>query len=190
MDISDFPTRHNYILALWQSRIEPILAGWVEELGVPILREREVVGFAQDDTGVDVELSDVTTLRAEYLVGCDGGRSLVRKTAGIDFPGWDPTASYLIAQVEMDEEPEIGMRPEGGGIGPVNREKGGNPYGVVLLEKEIEHTGEPTLKDLRELLVAAYGTDYGVHESHLDLPVHRHVPPGSVLPRGTRAARR
>ena len=163
LDISDFPTRHNYILALWQSRIEPILAGWVDELGVPIHRRREVVGFTRDDNGVDVELSDETTLRAEYLIGCDGGRSLVRKTAGIDFPGWDPTSSYLIAQVEMDEEPQIGMRPEGGGIGPVNREEGGNPYGVVLLEKEIEHTGEPTLKDLRELLVAAYGTDYGVH---------------------------
>jgi 3-(3-hydroxy-phenyl)propionate hydroxylase len=163
LDISDFPTRHNYLLALWQSRIEPILANWVEELGVPILRGSEVVGFAQDDTGVDVELSDGTTLRAEYLIGCDGGRSLVRKTAGIDFPGWDPTTSYLIAQVEMNEEPEIGMRPEGGGIGPVNREEGGNPYGVVLLEKEIEHTGEPTLQDLRETLIAAYGTDYGVH---------------------------
>jgi 2-polyprenyl-6-methoxyphenol hydroxylase-like FAD-dependent oxidoreductase len=164
LDISDFPTRHNYILALWQSRIEPILAGWVEELGVSILRGREVVGFAQDDTGVDVEVSGDTTLRAEYLVGCDGGRSLVRKTAGIDFPGWDPTASYMIAQVEMDEEPEIGMRPEGGGIGPVNREEGGGPYGVVLLEKHIEHTSEPTLQDLSEALVAAYGTDYGVHD--------------------------
>ncbi len=163
LDISDFPTRHNYILALWQSRIEPILAGWVEELGVPILREREVVGFTGDDTGVDVELSGDTTLRAEYLVGCDGGRSLIRKAAGIDFPGWDPTTSYLIAQVEMDEEPEIGMRPEGGGIGPVNREEGGNPYGVVLLEKEIEHTDEPTLRYLSEMLVAAYGTDFGVH---------------------------
>ena len=114
---------------------EPILAGWVDELGVPILRGREVVGFAQDDTGVDVELSGDTSLRAEYLVGCDGGRSLIRKAAGIDFPGWDPTTSYLIAEVEMDEEPEIGMRPEGGGIGPVNREEGGGPYGVVLLEK-------------------------------------------------------
>ncbi len=163
LDISDFPTRHNYVLALWQSRIEPILAGWVDELGVPIHRSREVVGFTQDDSGADVELSDDTTLRARYLIGCDGGRSLVRKTAGIDFPGWDPTNSYLIAQVVMDEEPEIGMRPEGGGIGPVNREEGGNPYGVVLLEKEIEHTGEPTLEDLREALVTAYGTDYGAH---------------------------
>ena len=163
LDISDFPTRHNYLLALWQSRIEPILAGWVEELGVPILRGREVLGFDQDDTGVDVELKDGTTLRAEYLVGCDGGRSLIRKTAGIDFPGWDPTTSFLIAQVVMDEEPEIGMRPEGGGIGPVNREEGGNPYGVVLLEKQVEHSSEPTLQYLRETLVDAYGTDFGVH---------------------------
>jgi 2-polyprenyl-6-methoxyphenol hydroxylase-like FAD-dependent oxidoreductase len=162
LDISDFPTRHNYILALWQSRIEPILAGWVEELGVPILRQREVVGFTQDDTGVTVEMDD-GSLRGEYLVGCDGGRSLIRKTAGIDFPGWDPSASYLIAQAEMDQEPEIGMRPEGGGIGPVNREKGGGPYGVVLLEKHVENTSEPTLQYLRETLIAAYGTDFGVH---------------------------
>ena len=163
LDISDFPTRHNYLLALWQSHFERILAGWVGELGVPILRGCEVVGFAQDDTGVDVELSGGTTLRAEYLVGCDGGRSLIRKAAGIDFPGWDPTTSYMIAEVEMDEEPEIGMRPEGGGIGPVNRAEGGGPYRVVLLEKHVEHTSEPTLQELSEALVAAYGTDYGVH---------------------------
>jgi 2-polyprenyl-6-methoxyphenol hydroxylase-like FAD-dependent oxidoreductase len=163
LDISDFPTRHNYILALWQSDFERILAGWIGELGVPILRGREFVGFTQDDTGVEVELSDGKSLRADYLVGCDGGRSVVRKAAGIDFPGWDPTSSYLIAEVEMDEEPEVGMRPEGGGIGPVNREEGGNPYGVVLLEKEIEHTAEPTMEDLTEALVAAYGTDYGAH---------------------------
>ena len=164
LDISDFPTRHNYVLALWQNRIEPILADWVDELGVPIHRRREVVGFTQDDTGIDVELSNDTSLRAQYLIGCDGGRSVVRKTAGIHFPGWDSTSSYLIAEVEMKEEPEIGMRPEGGGIGPINREDGGNPYGVVLLEKEIEHTGEPTLQYLSEALVAAYGTDYGVHK--------------------------
>jgi 3-(3-hydroxy-phenyl)propionate hydroxylase len=163
LDISDFPTRHNYLLALWQKHIEQILAGWVGEIGVQILREREVVALTQDDSGVDVELSDGTTLRAGYLVGCDGGRSLVRKTAGIEFPGWDATSSYVIAEVEMDEEPEIGMRPEGGGIGPVNREIGGNPYGVVLLEKQVEHTGEPTLQYLSEALVATYGTDFGVH---------------------------
>ena len=163
LDISDFPTRHNYLLALWQSDFERILAGWVEELEVPILRSCEVVGFAQDDSGVDVELSVDKSLRAEYLVGCDGGRSLIRKAAGIDFPGWDPTTSHLIAEVEMDEEPEIGMRPEGGGIGPVNRAEGGGPYRVVLLEQHVDHTSEPTLQYLSDALIAAYGTDYGVH---------------------------
>jgi 3-(3-hydroxy-phenyl)propionate hydroxylase len=163
LDISDFPTRHNYLLALWQSDFERILAEWVEELEVPILRSCEVVGFAQDDTGVDVELSSDISLRAEYLVGCDGGRSLIRKTAGIDFAGWDPTTSHLIAEVEMDEEPEIGMRPEGGGIGPVNRAEGGGPYRVVLLEQHLDHANEPTLQYLSDALIAAYGTDYGVH---------------------------
>ena len=124
LDISDFPTRHNYGLALWQSHFERILAAWVGELGVPIARGREVTGFAQDDTGVDVELSDGQSLRAGYLVGCDGGRSVIRKAAGIEFPGWDPSTSWLIAEVEMDEEPEFGLRREGGGIGPSGGRRG------------------------------------------------------------------
>jgi 3-(3-hydroxy-phenyl)propionate hydroxylase len=163
LDISDFPSRHNYLLALWQSKFEPILAGWVSELEVPILRGAEVVGCEQNGTGVRVELSGDDSLEAEYLVGCDGGRSVIRKSAGIDFPGWEPSSRWIIAEVEMEEEPEIGMRPEGGGIGPVNREEGGSPYGVVLLEKYADSTNEPTLGDLRAALVAAYGTDYGVH---------------------------
>jgi 2-polyprenyl-6-methoxyphenol hydroxylase-like FAD-dependent oxidoreductase len=112
LDISDFPTRHNYGLGLWQNHIERILAGWVGELPVTMYRGREVTGFAQDDTGVDVELADDQSLRAEYLVGCDGGRSLVRKAAGIDFPGWDPTTSALLAEVEVAEEPELGIRQD------------------------------------------------------------------------------
>ncbi len=163
LDISDFPTRHNYVLALWQKDIEVILAGWVEELGGKVRREREVVGFSQDAAGVDVEVAGAGTHRAEFLVGCDGGRSVVRKAAGIDFAGFDASRSYLIAEVEMDEVPAVGIRPEGGGIGPVDREKGGSPYGVVLLEAEVQHAGDPTLQDLREALVAAYGTDYGAH---------------------------
>ena len=124
------------------------------------------MGFAQDDTGVDVELSGDTSLRAEYLAGCDGGRSLVRKAAGIEFPGWDPSTSWLIAEVEMDEEPAIGMRPEGGGIGPVNRAEGGGPFGVVLRERHAEHTGDPSMDELREALVAVYGTDYGLRSAN------------------------
>ncbi|HEY4377263.1 MAG TPA: FAD-dependent monooxygenase [Acidimicrobiales bacterium] len=164
LDISDFPTRHNYGLALWQAEIERILAGWVlDDLGVPIRRTTEVVGFTQDDTGVDVELSDGSTIRAQYLVGCDGGRSLVRKAAGIEFAGWDASTSFMIAQAAMDEEPEIGVRREGGGIGPVDREKGGGPYGIVLREREVEHDRDPTFDDLKEALAFTYGTDYGVH---------------------------
>ena len=124
LDISDFPTRHNYGLALWQNHIERILAGWVEELGVPIYRGREVTGLTQDDTGVDVELSDSQSLRAEYLVGCDGGRSLVRKEAGIEFSGWDPTTSWLIAEVEMAEEPAWGIRHDTLGIHSLSRMAG------------------------------------------------------------------
>jgi 3-(3-hydroxy-phenyl)propionate hydroxylase len=163
LDISDFPTRHNYGLALWQSDFERILAAWVSELAVPIHHEREVTGFAQDDTGVDVELSDGQSLQADYLVGCDGGRSVVRKAAGVDFVGWDATTSWLIAEVEMDEEPQLGMRREGGGIGPVNRAEGGGPFRVVLTEQHVDHISEPTLQDLSEALIVAYGTDYGVH---------------------------
>ena len=158
LDISDFPTRHNYGLALWQSHFERILAAWVDELGVPIVREREVTGFAQDDGGVDVELSDGRTLRAQYLVGCDGGRSAVRKAAGIGFPGLDPTTSWIIAEVEMDDEPEIGLRG-GGGIGRAD----GGAVRVVLSEARADTDGEPTLEDLREVLIAVDGTDHGVH---------------------------
>jgi len=159
LDISDFPTRHNYGLALSQSHFEPILAGWVGDLGVPVLRGCEVVGFAQDDTGVDVELSGDMSLRAKYLIGCDGGRSLIRKAAGIAFPGWDPTTSRVIAEVEMDEEPEFGMR-EGGGIG---RAAEGGRVRLALTEQRLEHTREPTLQDVSEALIAVDGTDYGVH---------------------------
>ncbi|MBI2704862.1 MAG: FAD-dependent monooxygenase [Actinobacteria bacterium] len=163
LDISDFPTRHNYVLALWQRDTERILAGWVDELGVRMLRSLEVVGFSQEGEGVNVELSDGTTLRAAYLVGCDGGRSLVRKVAGIEFPGLDPSASWIIGEVEMREQPEIGTRREGGGIGPVNRLEGGGPYGVVLRERDVEHDSDPTFDDLREALVAVYGSDFGAH---------------------------
>ena len=121
LDISDFPTRHPYGLALWQKHIERILAGWVDELPVTVYRGREVTGFAQDEGGVDVELAGGESLRAEYLVGCDGGRSVVRKAAGIEFPGWDPTTSNLIAEAEMAEEPELGIRRDAVGIHGIGR---------------------------------------------------------------------
>jgi 2-polyprenyl-6-methoxyphenol hydroxylase-like FAD-dependent oxidoreductase len=163
LDISDFPTRHNYGLALWQNHIERILAGWVGELAAPIYRGREVTGFAQDGAGVDVELSDGRSLRAEYLVGCDGGRSLVRKAAGIEFPGWDPTISHLIAEVELAEEPEWGLRRDAFGIHSLSRVEDGRTVRVLVTEQRLGRTGEPTPRDLSEALIAAYGTDFGVH---------------------------
>jgi 2-polyprenyl-6-methoxyphenol hydroxylase-like FAD-dependent oxidoreductase len=163
LDISDFPTRHNYGLALWQNDIERILAGWVDELAVPIYRGREVTGFAQDDTGVDVELSDGQSLRADYLVGCDGGGSLIRKAAGIEFLGWDPTTSNLIAEVEMAEEPEWGLRRDALGIHSLSRLEDGGPVRVLVTEQHVGHTSEPTLRDLSEELIAVYGTDFGIH---------------------------
>ncbi len=174
LEISDFPTRHPYGLGLWQNHIERILAGWVGDLAVPILRGREVTGFAQDDTGVEVELSGGGSLRAQYLVGCDGGRSLVRKEAGIEFPGWDPTTSAILAEAELAEEPELGIRKDARGIHSFGRleyeirdgevvygDRG--PFRIMVTEEHPGPADEPTLRDLSKALIAVYGTDYGVH---------------------------
>ena len=163
LDISDFPTRHNYVLGLWQNHIERILADWVGELAVTTYRAREVTGFTQDDAGVDVELSDGQRVRSEYLVGCDGGRSLIRKAAGIEFPGWDATVSWLIAEVEMSEEPAWGFRHDAVGTHAIGRVEDGGRARVVLTERQIGSTSEPTMRDLSEALIAVYGTDYGIH---------------------------
>jgi 2-polyprenyl-6-methoxyphenol hydroxylase-like FAD-dependent oxidoreductase len=175
LDISDFPTRHNYGLGLWQNHIERILADWVRELHVPVYYGIEVTGFADDDAGVNVELFDGQSMRAEYLIGCDGGRSLIRKAAGIDFPGWDATTSSLIAEAEMTGKPDLGMRRDAHGrvygIGRVQYEiKDGNiiyaddgPVRIMLTEEHVGSTTEPTLRDLSEALIALYGTDYGIH---------------------------
>jgi 3-(3-hydroxy-phenyl)propionate hydroxylase len=163
LDISDAPTRHNYVLGLWQHHIERILAEWVGELAVPIYRGRDVTGFAQDDTGVDVALSDGQSLRAKYLVGCDGGRSLVRKAAGIAFPGWDPTTSWLIAEAETAEEPRWGLHQDAHGIHGIGKVENGGSARIVLTEPELRLDSEPTLRDVSEALVAVYGTDYGIH---------------------------
>jgi 3-(3-hydroxy-phenyl)propionate hydroxylase len=160
LDISDFPTRHNYGLALWQSHFERMLAGWVlDELAVPILRGREVVGLAQDDDGVDVEFAEGDPLRAEYLVGCDGGRSAVRKAAGIDFPGLAASTSWMIAEVEMDDQPEFGFRRDAVGQHAIGRRQAGEPVRIVLTERTVDHADEPTIDDLRDALVSVYGSD-------------------------------
>jgi 2-polyprenyl-6-methoxyphenol hydroxylase-like FAD-dependent oxidoreductase len=174
LDMSDFPTRHPYSLGIWQNQIERIMAAWIAELGVRIHYGFEVTGFAQDDSGVEVECSDGLSLRAQYLVGCDGGRSLIRKAAGIEFPGWDATRSNLIAEVEMTEKPELGIRNAALGMHALGRleyeirdgeviYKDEGPVRVMVTEPQVGASDEPTLRDLSEGLIAVYGTDFGIH---------------------------
>jgi 2-polyprenyl-6-methoxyphenol hydroxylase-like FAD-dependent oxidoreductase len=163
-DISDFPTRHPYGLALLQHKFERILAGWVGELQVPIRRELDVTGFSQDAAGVDVQLSDGSALRADYLVGCDGGRSVVRKAAGIEFPGWEPTTSTLIAEVQLADEPKWGVHDNALGRHAFSKLEGGL-VGVLVTEEHINPASDATLGELRQALIAVWGTDYGVHSA-------------------------
>jgi 3-(3-hydroxy-phenyl)propionate hydroxylase len=162
LDMSDLPTRHPYGLALWQNHIERVLAGWIAELPVTMYRDREVAGFVQDERGVDVEVSEGPHLRAQYLVGCDGGRSVVRKTAGIEFPGWDPTTSWLIAEVQTAEEPKWGFHEDAFDTHAIGKTETGGAR-IVITERQVISAGEPTLRDVRDGLIAVYGTDFGIH---------------------------
>jgi 2-polyprenyl-6-methoxyphenol hydroxylase-like FAD-dependent oxidoreductase len=159
LDISDFPTRHNYGLALVQSDVERIMAAWLAELEVPFIRGCEFTDFTSHDDHVEVTLAGGATMHAEYLVGCDGSRSLVRKKACIEFAGWDPSVCWITAEVEMREQPEFGMRG-GGGIGPAEHGR----VGVTLAEPDPDlRSHEPTLADLRAALLRVDGTDYVAH---------------------------
>ncbi len=164
LDMSDFPTRHPYSLGIWQNQIERIMAAWIAELPVRIYHGREVIGFAQDDSGVDVELSGDQSLRAQYLVGCDGGRSVIRQAAGIEFAGWGATRSNLIAEVETTEEPPRGIRHDATGVHALNAMQDGRTMRVVVTEQQLATGSDPTLGDLSEALIAVYGTDFGIHD--------------------------
>ena len=163
LDIGSLPTRHNYFLGLWQQHIERTLADWVDELGVRIYRRCEVTGFTQNDVSVDLAVSDGRSLRAEYLVGCDGGRSVIRKSAGVEFVGSDATQSWLLAEVQMTEEPAWGFREDATGTYAIAKLENGRAMRVVLSERTLKAGGEPTLSDVSEALTAVYGTDYGIH---------------------------
>jgi 3-(3-hydroxy-phenyl)propionate hydroxylase len=165
LDLTDCPTRHNYVLGLGQNHTERILAEWVGELGVPILRERDVIGFTQDGDGVDVTLADGASLRARYLVGCDGGRSVIRKATGVEFPGTDATTSWLIVEAETTEEPAWGFRHDAFGSHGIGKTESGRGVRAVLTERQVRGPGEPTLDDVRAALVATYGTDFGIHDA-------------------------
>jgi 3-(3-hydroxy-phenyl)propionate hydroxylase len=162
LDLGDLPSRHNYVLRLSQNHVERILADWVEELGVPIHRGDAVAGFTQDERGVEVELSGGPHMRANYLVGCDGGRSTVRKAAGIAFPGWDPTTSWLTAEFSWTTEPEWGYRHDAAGTHAIGKLEDGTRARLVLTEARVGN-GEPTPRDVGDALIAVYGTDFGIH---------------------------
>jgi 3-(3-hydroxy-phenyl)propionate hydroxylase len=165
LDIGDFPARHPYGLALTQNHIERILAGWVQELEVPIYRGAEVAGFTQDDASVSVALADGRSLRAQYLVGCDGGRSVVRKQAGIEFVGCDAQVSYLIAEATMTGAPDSDIRHGANGINAIGKMEDGKRTRAVLVEPHVRRGDEPTLDDLRAALVAVYGSDFAVRDA-------------------------
>ncbi|PLP59077.1 hypothetical protein CYK37_11330 [Mesorhizobium loti] len=163
LDIGDFPTRHNYLLALRQERIERLLADWVEELDVPVYRGSEVLDIVQAENGVEVATAQGKTMRAAWLVGCDGGRSRMRKAAGIAFPGWDASTSWLIAEVRMTEQPVLGFRETASGRHAMAMLDDGERVGVVLAGQDPRAIGVPSLDELATALTAAYGTDFGVH---------------------------
>jgi 3-(3-hydroxy-phenyl)propionate hydroxylase len=137
LNVGGFPSRHPYTLGLTQSHIERILLGWVEELGVPIRRGLEVTGFAQDGAGVDVHLAEGEPLRTAYLVGADGGGSVIRKVAGIDFVGAEATRSHLIAEVEVTEQTPTGIRLDDVGIHAMNVIEDERTVGLVVTEQQL-----------------------------------------------------
>lgn len=161
LDRSGIPTRHNYSLGLWQEKIERILADWAAELGVRTHRGEEMISFAQDETGVEVTLKSGQSLGARYLVGCDGGRSIVRKQASIEFPGWAPSLSYLIFEADMDDDAAWGIRHSTRGITAIGKLEDGRARGVVT-EDELQTGDNPAPDELRAALIAAYGADFGV----------------------------
>jgi 3-(3-hydroxy-phenyl)propionate hydroxylase len=163
LDISDLPTRRNYFLALSQNHIESILAGWIQELAVKVYRGQELAGFEQDDQGVNITLASGWHLKADYLVGCDGARSLVRKGSGIEFAGWDPTKSWLIAEAEWTHEPEWGIRQASNGSYALGKMDDPKLVRIVLVEPELKVGDQPSLQDVSAALVSVYGTDFGIH---------------------------
>ena len=162
LDLGSLPTRHPNTLALFQNHIERLLLEWVEELGVQIRRGVEVTGVTADDDGVDVELAADGPLRAGYVVGADGGRSVVRRSAGIPMAGPDATRSSLIAEVKVAGEPEQQGKVDARGIHGLYP-MGNGVVRVVVTEASLGPAAEPTMEDLRAALADVFGTDFGVH---------------------------
>lgn len=159
---------HAYILGIPQPVTDRLLAERAVELGAEVRRGAELTGFEQDDDGVTVELSDGARLRSRWLVGCDGGRSLVRRLAGIAFPGEQATTEWLLGEVEVTASAEevaavseeVRKTHRGFGIGPA----GDGLFRAVVPAATVaeDRTVPPTLEEFRTQLRAYAGTDFGV----------------------------
>ena len=162
-------TAHPYTLGIPQPAVDRLLTEHALELGVEIRRGSELVGLSQDEDGVNVELADGTHLRALYVVGCDGGRSLVRKLLGVGFPGEPTRVETLLGEMEATEDPEtiaavvaeVRKTQLRFGLGLL----GDGVYRVVVPAEGLsgDRMVPPTLEDFRRQLVATAGTDFGVH---------------------------
>jgi len=160
---------HAYVLGIPQPVTERLLAERAAELGTEVRRGSELVGLTQDETGVTAELADGTTLRARYLVGCDGGRSTVRKLIGVDFPGEPSRVEILLGEMEVTESPEtiaavvakIRETEKRFGLGPID----GGVYRVIVPAEGVteDRSTPPTLEDFKRRLRVFAGTDFGVH---------------------------
>ena len=162
-------TAHPYVLGIPQPTTERLLTEHATELGVEIRRGCELVGLSQDDHGVTVDLADRTQLRSRYLVGCDGGRSTVRKLLGVGFPGEPARREWLSGEVEVTASPEevtavvteVRRTQRGFGVGP----SGEGLYRVVVPAEGVteDRAVLPTIEEVRQRLQVVAGTDFGVH---------------------------
>lgn len=169
IDFDETESRHPYPLMILQSAIERLLEERAAELGVRVRRSCEVIGAGQDQDGVTVQLRTAepapATLRARYLVGCDGGRSTIRKLAGIDFPGTEATMTALIGDVELPDLPEDYVwvrRTPLGDYSAIAFEPGWHRVITSEYDRVPDHE-PPTFEQLRESLTRVAGTDFGMH---------------------------
>ncbi|MEU5850535.1 rifampin monooxygenase [Saccharopolyspora shandongensis] len=162
-------TAHSYVLGIPQNVTERLLAEHAIEVGTEIRRGCELAGLSQDDDGVTAELADGTQLRARYLVGCDGGRSTVRKLLGVAFPGEPSTTDMLLGEMEVTASPET-VAEVVAEIRKTNRLVGAGPagdgfYRVVVPAAAVaeDRSVPPTFEELRQQLRVFVGTDFGAH---------------------------
>ncbi|MEU0468732.1 FAD-dependent monooxygenase [Amycolatopsis sp. NPDC006131] len=166
LDFSRLPTRYPFLLNLLQADVERLLEQWAAELGVRVRWSSEVTGFRQDATGVEVALADGVTIEAAYLVGCDGGRSAVRKLAGIGFPGTPATLTALLGDVELTDppgEPVFMRRTEHGDFSVLGLQPGWYRVMTTRYDRVAGRDEPVTFEQLRESLIEIAGTDFGMH---------------------------